>query len=111
MEISRITAKRQAAIERRIAYEKRYYAYHRRHIPLDSLGRIVCQKLEKNFANDTVHLPQVLWVYHTANAIFTKTLELSRYGWLTKERANHAREVQILKGFLYKDLLKWEKTS
>lgn len=100
-----------ARIRQRIDYEKRYFRYHRRHIPLDTLGQVVCQKIEKNFGNDHVHHAQVLWCYHTANAIFIKTIELSKFGWRTKARRSFAREIQILKGFLLKDLLQWEKAS
>lgn len=111
MELIPAKPPRQQAVLNRIDYERRYFRYHRRRIPLDSLGKLLCEKIERNFANDNINLPQVLWVYHTANAIFIKTIEISKFKWQSKERLNAIRNLQILKGFLYKDMLQWEKTS
>lgn len=96
-------------LKNRIEYEKRYFRFHRRRIAMDNLGNCVFDKIEKHFAEDHKNLPQVLWCYHTANKIFIKTLELGKYQWQTKERRWHMRQIQILKGFLLKDLLLWEK--
>lgn len=94
-----------------LEYEERYFRYHWRRIPLDTLGNEVCRRIQRHFSKDTRYVSQALWLYHCANRMFLKTLELSKYPWQSRERIIHARDLQALKGFMLKDLIEWEKTG
>lgn len=91
--------------------EKRYFRYHRRRIQLDQLGDHVCNKIQNYFWNETSYLTQAIWMYHSANKMFIKTLELAKYDWRSRDRIIHARELLALKGFMLKDLISWEKSG
>jgi hypothetical protein len=98
-------------MQRQIQIEKRAFYRFAKMIPLDPLGRHVCEKIDYYFRNDTEHPRQVLWMYHNANRMFRKTLELSKYPWKSRERTIRAREVEALKGFMLKDLIQWQKSG
>lgn len=93
-----------------LAYEKRYFKYHCRHITTDSFGRHLCTKITQYFETSR-HIDQALWVYHNANKMFIKTLELNKYPANSRDYVINARHLLALKGFIYRDLIEWEKTG